>query len=64
MSEGGEGIFYLSTHCDEPERPEVRPGPDYQLLGFAQTGAEHTDTMGTDFIAQLRFSKHRRSERE
>ena len=43
-------IFYLSTHEDEPERPEVRPGPDYQLLGFAQTGAEHSDTMGTDFI--------------
>ena len=43
-------IFYLSTHEDEPERPEVRPGPDYQLLGFAQTGAEHTDTMGTEFI--------------
>ena len=44
------GYFVVKTHEDEPERPEVRPGPDYQLLGFAQTGAEHTDTMGTDFI--------------
>ena len=38
------------THEYEPEGPEVGPGPDYQLLGFAQSGTEHTGTMGTGLI--------------
>ena len=40
------------THEYEPEGPEVRPGPDYQLLGFAQAGKEHTDNMERGLIVR------------
>ena len=51
---GVRGQRQGGTHEYEPERPEVRPGPDYQLLGFAQTGKEHTDNMETeaDFLEE------------